>query len=370
MIYLDNNATTFIDSEVKKEIFNFYDHLSQANPSSYHRLGQKAKGLLNEASNKISQFFHVHPDELIFTSGATEALNMVIKGMNLDKGHIISSAFEHRAVLQSLQHREKEGFTVSFLNSPTGGISLKNVEDAMRPDTRMIVLMAVNNETGIKSAIDEIAHFAQMRSIPFIVDAVALLGKEPFNIPKGVSAICFSGHKIHGPTGIGLAIVKKGVKFSPLIVGGFQQRGKRSGTENLVGIVGLVKALECLQKNLPQDCKRMERLRNRFEEAIMAKIPGVTIHGKKEDRICNVSNISFPFIDGETMLIQLDLKGIAVSHGAACSTGGLESSHVLINMQIPPQIASSAVRFSLSRFTTEEEIDQTVNVLTSIRSLA
>lgn len=352
--------------EVIKAIEEVYIN-GYGNPSSPHRFGQKARSLLCSSCRTLASFLDVNEEEIFITSGATEALNTLLTGFPLN-GHVISSHIEHQAVLHPLRRLEKKGAFVTYLKPEEGKGSLHafQVEKAIRPDTKLVVLMAVNNETGIKNDIEEIAKLCAHHGIAFIVDGVALLGKEMFHIPPGVSAMCFSSHKIHGPPALGLAFVRKRVKIEPLIIGGPQQRGRRAGTENVAGIVGFAKAFELLSEALPEATKKMERLRNKLEEGIARNIPNVIIHGKNEKRICNVSNIAFPGIDGEILLMRLDMKGIAVSMGAACATGGLEPSHVLLNMGISQELATSSLRFSLSRYTIEEEIDTTIAAVAEI----
>lgn len=364
MIYLDNNATTFLDPSVKKKVLELLE-MPFANPSSIHRPGSMAKELLFNSIKSVASFFSVRENEVFFTSGATEALNMALLGF-AKRGHIISSTLEHVAVLEPLYALEKKGWPITLLKPLpfSGKITLDQVKEAVRADTTLICLMAVNNETGVKTDIEAIASFAEERGIFFLVDGVGLLGKEPFTLPRGVSAICFSSHKIHGPHGLGLAIIKKKYPFTPLVLGGPQQGGKRGGTENILSIVGFAKALELLKK-----CPFHEKiglLRDRFEKGILDIFPNAIIHGKDEKRICNTSNICFDGQDGETLLIQLDLNGIAASHGAACSSGGLTPSRVLLNMGVSQSQAKASIRFSLSRFTTEEEIDYTLQILSKL----
>ncbi len=360
MIYLDNNATTLLDPEVFEAMRPFLTALT-GNPSSVHHYGQKAKGALTEAIRTCARYFNVRPDELIFTSGATEALNWLIQ--SIPKGsHIITSTLEHAAVLEPLK---RSGCQVSYLDPQPGqgAIYVTQIEQALEEKTRLIVLTAVNNETGIRTDVEAIARVASSRAIPFLLDGVAWLGKESLILPEGVSAACFSGHKIHGPLGIGLAIVRKGHKATPLIVGGGQQRGFRAGTENLPAIVGFAKAVERLSEEGERWCAQMTHLRNRLESGLEAALPGIIIHGKEQPRVCNTSQIAFPGIDGETLLFTLDLAGLAASHGSACSSGTLETSRVLLSMGIAPALARSSLRFSLSRYTTQEEIDLAISLI-------
>ncbi len=360
MIYLDNNATTALDSRVFERVLPLLSG-PPANPSSIHRYGQKAKALLAQATKEIASFFDVSGEELIFTSGATEALNMLINGLG-SRGHVITSSLEHVAVLQPMQRLEKKGISVTYLDPlpNCGSISPRQIEEALRPDTSLIALMAANNETGIISDIEAIASLAEEVGVALVVDGVAFLGKAPLILPKGVSAICFTSHKIYGPLGAGLAVVRKKVKFEPLIVGGPQQQGRRGGTENLPGIVGLSHALSLFSY---EEISRIKKLRDYFEKCVMDTIDNVTILGQKESRICNTSSVIFQGVDGETLLMTLDLAGVAVSHGSACSSGGLEPSRVLLNMGLSREAARSSIRFSLGRFTMQEEIDQALSIL-------
>lgn len=361
MIYLDNNATTLLDPSVLETVHTVLRG-EYGNPSSIHRYGQAAKALLIQATQKVSSFFNVTPQEVIFTSGATEALNMLVKSIP-SGSHLITSSLEHAALLEPLK---RSGCSITYLDPlPNHGMIVREqIQKALKPNTAMIFLMAANNETGIKTDIDDIALLAKEAGIPFVVDGVAILGKEVWKMPEGVEAACFSGHKMHAPAGIGCLIVRKKMKLKPLIVGGAQQNGWRGGTENLAAIVGFAKALECIQEKIPH--AYMLGLRNRFEQRILQAIPDVLIHGLNQPRVSNTTNCAFLGVDGETLLMLLDLAGVAASHGSACSTGALEPSRVLLNMGINPQVVRSSIRFSLSRFTTEEEIDRAVLILADL----
>lgn len=367
MIYLDNNATTLLDPEVFLAIQPLM-HTLVGNPSSVHRYGQQAKALLTDAFQKCAAFFEVRTDEIVFTSGATEALNFLIRSLPAGS-HVITSSLEHVATIESLK---LSGASISYLDPlpGQGALTVDQVQEALRENTCLIVLSAANNETGVKTDIAAIGAVAERAGIPFVVDGVASLGKEPFHLPTGAAAACFSGHKIHAPLGVGLAIVKKGCKTPPFIVGGPQQRGLRAGTENLPGIIGFAKALELISKKGETWFEKLSQLRDRFEAGICSAIPDVLVHGKGEPRVSNTSNIAFLGVDGETLLILLDLAGVAASHGSACSSGALQPSRVLLNMGIDPKIVRSSLRFSLSRFTTQEEIDQSVAIIAkTVRNL-
>jgi cysteine desulfurase len=368
-IYLDNNATTGLDPRVLEVML---PELSSqpSNPSSVHALGQKAKQRLNDARGRIATLLKVKPQEILFTSGGTESMNMLIHALINDTsaGHVITSNVEHSCVYHTLCSLSKSSLQISFLPAGLlGAVSAEEIEKAIRSDTKLIILSAVNSETGVKHDIEKIADIAERTKIPFIVDGVALLGKELFRIPNGVSGMGFSAHKFHGPKGIGFVFLKSSLKSTPLLQGGDQEFKKRAGTENLPGIIGLAKAVELLQTELPEATHRMAYLRDRLENGLLARANPAIVNGVGP-RIANTCNLSFPELHGEDLLIALDLAGIAVSHGSACSSGALEPSRILTQMGIPTHIARSALRFSLSRWTTEEEIDACVETLSAIIS--
>jgi cysteine desulfurase len=280
--------------------------------------------------------------------------------------HIITSDIEHSSIFNTIKALEKKGHQITFL-SPTkqGSINPEDVKAHIRHNTRLIILSAVNSETGVKNDIHAIAAIAKEGGLPFAVDAVALLGKEPFTIPDGVAAMAFSGHKLHAPKGIGLTFVRSSIKLSPLLTGGEQEYSKRAGTENLSGILGLAKAVDLLNIELPVGAERMRVLRDRLEKELIQSLGDILVNGSGP-RIANTTNLCFLGVDGEALLISLDRAGIAASHGSACASGALEPSRVLLNMGIPKDRARSSIRFSLSRFTTEEEIDHALNIICEI----
>ena len=366
-IYLDNNATTFIDPRIVDVVAHNLTHV-QGNPSSIHSYGQEAKALLNKARRTIADFLKVKPGEIVFTSNGTEAMNFLIEGIlnQTAKGHVITSSAEHACVYSTCQALQKQGWNVEFLSPGLyGAITPEAVEAAIRPDTKLITLMAVNNETGVKTDFAAIAAIALKHRIPFVVDGVALLGKELFEIPAGVTGMGFSGHKFHAPKGCGFAFVRSGVKINPLLLGGEQESGRRGGTENLIGIVAMAEAIQLLNSELPEATKRMEQLRDKFEKGVMEKIPTVKVNGSGP-RIANTSNLTFPGMEGETLLTRLDIAGVAASHGSACSSGALEPSRILLNMGIPRREAEAALRFSFSRMTTEDDIVHAIDVIASL----
>ena len=361
-IYLDNNATTALDPRVIEAMQEVLTPIP-FNSSSVHSFGQESKKLLTNSRDTIAHALHVKSQELVFTSGGTEALNLLIRGFYTPGTHIISSNVEHPAVLETLQSL---GANVTYLPAGLwGAVQPHQLEEALTPETRLIVLSAANNITGVKTDIQKIGDIAHKRNIPFIVDGVQILGKEQFQIPLGVTGMAFSGHKLHGPTGIGLAFVRSPHKLPPQITGGSQEKGRRAGTENLLGIVGLAKAIELLAIELPAATNRMQKLRNKLTDSLMESLGNIVVHGQGP-RLCNTVHIGFPGIDGETLLLQLDLAGIAASHGSACTSGGLEPSPILLNMQIPASLARSSIRFSLSRMTTEQDIDTAIELITQL----
>ncbi len=366
-IYLDNNGTTGLDPRVIQAMEEVLTPIP-LNPSSMHYFGQQAKQWLTRSRDTIAQLLHVKPHELIFTSGGTEALNFLLRGFYaLSPGcHILSSDVEHPAVRLTLADLERIGAQVTYLPAGLwGAVRPEQVEAALTPKTRLITLMAVNNITGVKTDIGTIAELAESRGIPFIVDGVQLLGKELFHIPRGVTGMAFSSHKVHGPQGVGVAMLRSSYKLPALITGGLQEQGRRAGTENIPGIVGFAKAAELLPSLLPKAAEQMSALRDHLIQGLSHSLQNIVVHGQGP-RICNTAHIGFPGIDAETLLLQLDLAGIATSHGSACSSGGLEPSPILLQMGIPLSLARSSLRFSLSRFTTQDDIDTTIGIISNL----
>lgn len=364
-IYLDNNAST----PVAPEVLETYIRVTKdyvGNPSSSHTEGKTLRHLLMQSRETIAKYLGVKPKEIIFTSGATEAINMVIHGIfdgGHKKGHIITSNVEHAAVLKSAQYLEAHGVEVTYLSPGShGAVRAEQVLEALQPNTKLIALMAVNNETGVKTNINEIAMIAQQHNIPFVVDAVALFGKEEFSIPAGVSAMFTSGHKLHAPKGVGFAFIRRSLKIPPLLYGGSHEYGLRAGTENLSGIVAFAKAVEMLKVKLPEATEYMRYLRDLLEGGLKRNIPDAIVNGSGP-RVCNTLNMAFPGVQGETLLANLDLQGVAVSHGSACASGALEPSRVLLNMGVPAELVKSSLRFSVSRMNSEEEVLRAVEVI-------
>lgn len=364
-IYLDHNATTPVDCRVLQAVVETLKK-ELGNPSSVHAAGREARQLIEKSRERIARFFGVSPREIIFTSGGTEAAHLLLCGVMTrePKGHLITSNVEHACVYHTAQLLEKRGYEVTFLPAGRwGAVQPEAVAAAIRPATRLITLMGVNNETGVKTDWRAVAQIAQDARIPFVLDGVALLGKEPFSLPIGVSGAFFSAHKIHGPKGVGVCVCRQTLKLAPLWQGGGQEGGRRAGTENIAGIVGLAEAITILENEQNAFTNHMNALRHRLEEGLFGQLPGVTVNGEGP-RISNTVNLSFEGVDGEVLLMQLDaMEGIMVSHGSACSAGALEPSRVLLNMGISGR---SSIRFSVGRTTTEQEVDTVIAAVTKI----
>lgn len=362
-IYLDNNATTPLDMEVFQAMLG---DLCQVplNPSSIHSSGRQANQLLSGARRSVATVFGAKPDEIYFTSGGTEAINLFLK--SLEKGHLITTAIEHSSVYKTSQVLEAKGFTASYIPvDRSGAPHPEAIAAAIRPDTRALLFSASNAETGVKLDLEAVALVAEKHQIPLLVDAVAYVGKESFSMLPGVTAVAISGHKFHAPKGIGALFCRSSFQLEPLITGGGQEHLKRAGTENLSGILGLAAALEIVQKNQGAITHQIRALRDHFEQELFRALPNISINGLGP-RVCNVSNIAFGDVDGETLLLQLDLFGIAASHGSACSARAMEPSRVLLGMGLDRKTARSSLRFSFSRMNTQEEVELAVTRLVDI----
>lgn len=370
-VYFDNNATTALAPEVLEAMLPFYRE-EFGNPSSIHAFGRGVRVAIDEAREEVARLLGAEPGEVIFTSGGTEADNFAVKGVAYacqEYGrHIITSTIEHPAVLNTCQYLEERGFRVTYL--PVNGQGLVDPEDvrkAIDRGTILITVMHANNETGALQPIREIGEIAQERGICFHTDAVQSMGKLPFQVKElGANLLSLSAHKIHGPKGVGALYLKKGTQLHPLLHGGHHERGWRAGTENAAGIAGLGRACGLAAQGLPEEVQRLAVLRDRLEEGIQEKIRQVRLNGHPTQRLPNTLNCSFWGIEGESLMINLDLEGIAVSTGSACASGSINPSHVLLAMGIPEEICRSSLRFSLGRYNTVEEIDYTLEVLPRI----
>jgi len=370
-IYLDHNATTPLHPEILEAMLPYYKE-AFGNPSTIYSFGQETRKATDEAREKVANLIGASPEEIIFTSGGTEADNVALKGVAAaleKKGkHIIASSIEHHAVLSTLKYLEKRGCKVSFL--PVDEYSFldpKKVKEAITSQTVLISVMHGNNEVGTIEPISEIGEIAQKSGIYLHTDAVQTIGKIKVNVDDlKVDLLSLSAHKFYGPKGVGALYVRKGTRIHPLIHGGYQERRRRAGTENVAGIVGLGKAAEIASKEMVQQSRRESNLRDKLEKMIKENINHCRLNGHPTRRLPNTLNVSFEFIEGESLILYLDLKGIAASTGSACTSGSLEPSHVLMAMGVPPEIAQGSIRFSLGRDNQKEDIDYTVEKLVEI----
>ena len=371
MIYLDNNATTPADKRVIDKMMPYFRDI-YSNPSSIYRFAQSAKRAVEDARASIAGLLSADPREIVFTSGGTESDNTAIKGiafMLQDKGrHIITSKVEHHAVLRPCEFLEKLGFKVTYLDVDEYGlIDLKLLERSIKKETILVSIMYANNEVGTIQPIEEIAAICRDKGVYLHTDAVQAIGRVEVDVKKlGVDLLSLSAHKMYGPKGVGVLYVKKGVKFFPLLQGGGHEGGRRSGTENVPGIVGLGEAARIAKIESNQKEKKIKPLRNRLEKAIKEDIPEVKVNGHPEKRLWNTLNICVKHIEGESVLINLDFENICASSGSACTSGSLEPSHVLLAMGISHEDAHGSLRFSLGKDTTAEDIDRVIEVLPPI----
>ena len=360
-IYFDNNATTRVVPEVFEAMRPFLTDL-YGNPSSIHRFGSQVGQKIGEARAQVAEFIGAaDPVEIIFTSCGTEGDNAAIRGMLEARGerrHIVTTQVEHPAVMGLCQHLEKKGYRVTWLKvDHDGKLDVEELREALTDDTALVTVMYANNETGVIFPVDRIGEIARSKGIPFHVDAVQAAGKIPFKVSDlCVDLLTISGHKFHGPKGIGALYVRRGISFPPFMIGGHQERNRRAGTENVAGIMGMGKAAELAQKHLPQYAEGIRALRDQLEASVMQSCPDCRVNGRNQVRVPNTANIAFRYLEGESILVLLDQYGICASTGSACTAGSSEPSHVLRAMKVPPDWLQGAVRFSLSRLNTEEEV--------------
>ncbi|MCD6353522.1 MAG: cysteine desulfurase NifS [Proteobacteria bacterium] len=371
-VYVDNNATTRIAPEVKKVMLPFFGKLF-GNPSSIHRFGEKVAIHFNAAREQVASFLGAEPEEIIFTSCGTESNNAAIRG-TLDsyphKRHIVTTAVEHPAVLNLCHCLEKQGYEVTELSvDRLGNLDLDELQNSLRDDTAIVSIMYANNETGVIFPIEKIAQIVKSRGIVFHCDAVQAAGKIPINLSAlPVDLLSVSGHKLHAPKGIGILYIRKGSLLSPFLIGGHQEMGRRAGTENVPYIVGMAKACELAKIYLKEEQIRVRKMRDRLEEALLKLISNTRINGDRENRLSNTLNISFEGVEGESILLFLNKYGIGASSGSACTSGSEKPSHVLRAMEIPYIFIHGSLRFSLSRYNTDEEIDYIIGKLPPIVS--
>ncbi len=367
-VYLDYSATTPVKEEVLKEMIPYFTE-KFGNPSSLYDAGLESKEAVNHAREQVAALINAKPSEVYFTAGGTEADNWALFGVCdklKDKGnHIITSKIEHHAILHSCAFLEKQGYDVTYIDiDKDGRVDLKQLEDAITDKTILISIMMVNNEIGTVQPIKQIGEIAKKHKVLFHTDAVQALGNVPIDVrDMGIDLMSMSSHKIYGPKGEGALFMRKGLKISNFIHGGAQESNRRAGTENLTGIVGFGKAAELAKKNFDEHVKHCSELRNHLVDRILAEIPDTQLNGTMDGRHPGNANITFKFIEGESILLLLNQKGISVSTGSACSSASLEPSHVLVALGVPVEMIHGTVRFTVGDFTTLEDIDYVVDNL-------
>ena len=368
-VYLDHNASTPVHPEVVAEMVPYFGEVF-GNPSSVHGFGRAAREAVDTARDRVAAFLRARPDEIVFTSGGTESDNFGVKGLAWarGRGHLITSKVEHHAVLRTCQALEAQGFTVSYLPvDETGMIDPDDVRRALRTDTIGISIMHANSEVGTIQPVRAIGAIARERGIPFHVDAVQTFGKVEIDVDAfNIDLLSFSGHKIYGPKGVAGLYIRKGTRMVSVQHGGEHERRRRAGTENVPGIVGLGKAAEVRAREMKDEAVRLTALRDRLWEGVRARVPDVRLNGHPTERVPGTANVSYKNVESESIVLGLDLKGIAVSAGSACTAGSVEPSYVLVAMGVPLEWAMGAVRSSLGRSTTAEDIDYVVESIEPI----
>ena len=371
-IYFDHNATTPVDPAVAEKIAQVMTG-EFGNASSVHHFGQRAKAILDEARSAVAALLTAEPSEIVFTSGGTESDNFALRGVAealepTGKRHLIASSIEHEAVLVTLRALARRGWRTTLLAvGQTGIVDPEALKAAMTDDTALVSVMHANNEIGTIQPVTELARIAHDRGALFHTDAVQSVGKIPVDVRAlGADLLSLSAHKFNGPKGTGALWIKRGARVTSTMTGGKHERNRRAGTENVPGIAGLGVAAELAKKKLTTEAAQLGALRNRLEEAVLAKVPGTAINGSREPRVPNTTNISFDAVEAESLLIALDLEGVAVSTGSACSSGTLEPSHVLRAMDLPSPRTQNSIRMSLGAGNTEAEVDFVVSRLPAI----
>jgi cysteine desulfurase len=370
-IYFDHNATTPVLNEVFEAMVPYLKD-QWGNPSSIHWAGRGTRKAVEDAREQVCKLLNCAPLELIFTSSGTESDNHAIKGIaysKKDKGnHIITTKVEHPAVLNTCKYLQKEGFDVTYLDVDSDGmLDLEALKAAITPKTILITVMYANNETGVIFPIAEIGEIARERGVTFHTDAVQAAGKIPIDTQKlNVDLISISGHKLYAPKGMGALYARRGVRLVPLIHGGHHERNRRGGTENVAGIIAMGKAAEIAIRDMDAEIKHLKTLKDRLEKGMAERVPHIKINGHPDRRLPNTANISFEFVEGESLLLNLDMKGVAASSGSACTSGSLEPSHVLLAMGLSHEMSHGSVRFSLGKSNTVEEIDYLLEIMPPI----
>ena len=368
-IYLDNNATTRIDRAVVDAMLPYLRDF-YGNPSSMHRFGGQVGAAVQNARSQVARLLGAEDSEIIFTSRGSEGNNTAIHAAlsaQPDKRHIITTEVEHPAVLNVCKHLEKKGYSITYLSvNRQGQLDITELEAAITGGTALVTMMYANNETGTIFPIEDVGAIAKEYGATFHVDAVQAVGKVPIDLSTStIDLLTLSGHKLHAPKGVGALYVRRGFRFRPFLIGGHQERGRRAGTENVPGIIGLGKAAELARLHF-QNVDRERKLRDRLERGLFDRISDIEVNGHPTQRLPNTTNIGFKYIEGEAILLMLDKEGICASSGSACTSGSLEPSHVLRAMGIPYTILHGSIRFSLSRFTTEAEVDRVLEVMPEI----
>ncbi len=370
-VYFDHNATTPLAPEALEAMMPYLTE-EYGNASSIHSVGQRARAGVEQARAQVATLIGARDKEIVFTSGGTEADNMAIRGVvgaaERPRKHVITSTIEHHAVLNTCQALEAEGVAVTYVPVSRGGlVDPEDVRRAITPDTVLITIMHANNELGTVQPIAEIARIAREHKIPFHTDAVQSAGKVLVDVAElGVDLLSLSAHKIYGPKGMGALCIRRNTRLKPLFFGGHHERDRRAGTENVAGIVGFGAAAELARAHLAEEGKRLATLRDELERRLLSSIPHCGVNGDPARRTPNTTNIHFDFIEGEPLVIALDLKGVAVSTGAACSSGAVEPSHVLTAIGLPPERARASLRFSLGHASTWEDVDYVAEVLPAV----
>ena len=369
VVYLDNNATTRPAPEVVEAMLPYLTEW-YGNASSLHRFGQRARQAIDEARGQVARLVGCAEGELLFTGGGTEAVNTAVRGIyaaRAPRRRIVTSTVEHSATRELCAQLEKEGAEVVEIPvDQRGALDFDALEQAVNDDTALVTAMWANNETGVLFEVDRVAAICKARRVPFHCDGTQAVGKIPVNVAAlGVDAMSFAAHKFHGPKGVGALFTRRGVRVRPLLIGGPQERGRRGGTENVPGLVGMGRAAELALASLP-DMPRVAALRDRLQQGILSAMPDSAVNGRTDLRLPNTTNVGFARLEAEAILILLSEQGVCASAGAACSSGSLEPSHVLRAMRIDERIAHGAIRFSLSRYTTVEEVDRALQILPGV----
>ena len=370
-VYMDHSATTPLREAVLEAMSPYFSEVF-GNASSVHTFGQEARKAVETARETVANCIGADPTEIYFASGGTECDNLAVKGVAAayaKKGkHLIASQTEHHAVLNCFQKLEKQGFSASYLPVDEDGlVSPDTLQKAITPETILVSVILANNETGTIEPIADLAAVAREKEVVFHTDAVQALGKIPVNVNElNVNLLTISGHKIYGPKGIGALFIRKGTRIAPLLHGGHHERNRRAGTENVPAIVGFARAVELACKEMPIESPRLATLRDRLERGMRERIEFVRTNGSVTSRLPNMLNMSFEFVEGESLLLGLDMKGVAVSTGSACTSGSLEPSHVLRAMNVPPATAQGSLRFSLGRGNTDQDVDYVLETLPEI----